>query len=454
MQLLSIVVLTRTHGLSLSFLTIGLSSGIFLNFKIVRDVHYLYAPLDAEWKAEEEVFHKNWAATDEQFYPGKDVLRRKGLYLIVTSKDGGSILRRDQAQDFLVLLDWIATENFTTPEGIRYNYRDICLQFQNDCFTNSHARFVADIYSKSDQRKFNITYPKFYSEYSTEPIDMMNTIGGATLDSNGNVKAAEAWMILYQLKQHSERMMELSSHFEQAISERIKSDRIPTHLLNVYYFHSQTFDLELAAENRRVAPRFSLTFAILVTFSVLCTFNIRWLDIGGVKTPVIDWVLSKPGMGVVGVVATLMAIISATGLLLIFDVKFVDMCTVMPFLSLTIGIDDTFLMLAAWHETDRKASVEDRIEASMRHAAVSISITSLTDTLAFLIGAITPLPAVLYFCYYSAAAIAFIFLYSMTIFVAFLSLQGRWEEQCRNSTFYVETKALDSYEKASSLERL
>lgn len=65
------------------------------------------------------------------------------------------------------------------------------------------------------------------------------------------------------------------------------------------------------------------------------------------KIPLVDWVrpmgitynefkvLSKPWMGVVGVVSALMAIISSTGLLLLFDVKFVDMCTVMPFLSLS-----------------------------------------------------------------------------------------------------------------------
>ncbi|KAK5971626.1 SSD domain-containing protein, partial [Trichostrongylus colubriformis] len=58
-----------------------------------------------------------------------------------------------------------------------------------------------------------------------------------------------------------------------------------------------------------------------------------------------------------------------------------------------IGIDDSFLMLAAWHETPRHLKVEDRIGLSMRHAAVSISITTLTDALAFLIGAIAPLPA-------------------------------------------------------------
>jgi hypothetical protein len=54
-----------------TILTVILSTGILRNFHIVRGVHYLYAPLEAEWKGEEEVFHHNWARTDEQFYPGK-----------------------------------------------------------------------------------------------------------------------------------------------------------------------------------------------------------------------------------------------------------------------------------------------------------------------------------------------------------------------------------------------
>jgi hypothetical protein len=45
------------------------------------------------------------------------------------------------------------------------------------------------------------------------------------------------------------------------------------------------------------------------------------------------------------------------------------------------------------------------------------------------------MPAVKYFSYYSAAAICFVYLYTMTIFVAIMVLQGRWELDNRHSVF-------------------
>ncbi|XGW19715.1 hypothetical protein V3C99_003508, partial [Haemonchus contortus] len=253
--------------------------------------------------------------------------------------------------------------------------------------------------------------------------------------------------------------------FENLVARAIEAGEAPGPLLDIYYFHSDTFDQELANENRRITPMFSITFSVLIIFSILCSFNIKWICLpSGIISDspltilVIDWVLSKPLMGVVGVVSALLAIISSTGLLLFLGVTFVDMCTVMPFLSLTIGIDDSFLMLAAWHETPRHLKVHERIGLSMRHAAVSISITTLTDALAFLIGAIAPLPAlplteysvqVKYFCFYSCAAIIFIFLYCLTMFVACLALQGRLEERNANSLFMRPVKDLARLEKLS-----
>ncbi|EGT46451.1 hypothetical protein CAEBREN_21351 [Caenorhabditis brenneri] len=442
-----------------SCITICLSMGIILNFTIVRGVNYLYAPLNATWKSEEAVFGENWAKDDDHFYPGKDILRRQGIYLIVNAKDGGDVLRQDHAKDFLKILEWISTVKLISSAGRIYTYKDVCLHFQNDCFSNTHAKLLADIYSKNHQNSmFNITYPVYRSTYATEPIDISKVLGNVTLDLDGHVETASAWMILYQLKAFGPGKGQLSRDFEDGLAEKIQKGETPSELLNLYYFHSATFDEELEKENRRLTPKFSITFSVLIVFAILSTFTIKFVTFktekGTNRYPVIDWVLSKPLLGICGVLVTLCAIVSSTGLLMLLGVTFVDMCTVMPFLSLTIGIDDTFLMLAAWHETDRNLPYEKRIEKSMRHAAVSISITSLTDALAFLIGSIAPLPAVMYFCYYSSAAICFIFLYCLTMFVAVLALQGKREQELRHSVTGGKTMDLDDYESSTSHQLL
>ena len=50
-------------------------------------------------------------------------------------------------------------------------------------------------------------------------------------------------------------------------------------------------------------------------------------------------------------------------------------------------------------------------------AAVSITITSLTDFLSFAVGMYTTLPAVRWFCLYSALGIAFTYFYYLTFFI-------------------------------------
>ena len=55
-------------------------------------------------------------------------------------------------------------------------------------------------------------------------------------------------------------------------------------------------------------------------------------------------------------------------------------------LILGIGIDDLFILISAWRYTSTKLSVEERTGQTLQSAAVSITITSITDALAFAIG--------------------------------------------------------------------
>ncbi|EDS37708.1 conserved hypothetical protein [Culex quinquefasciatus] len=92
-----------------------------------------------------------------------------------------------------------------------------------------------------------------------------------------------------------------------------------------------------------------------------------------------------------------------------------------------IGIDDTFVMLAAWRRTSVKLSVPERMGHMMSEAAVSITITSLTDMLSFWIGIACPFPSVQIFCTYSGLAVCFTYLWHVTFFAACMAVSGHCE---------------------------
>ena len=73
-----------------------------------------------------------------------------------------------------------------------------------------------------------------------------------------------------------------------------------------------------------------------------------------------------------------------------------------------------------------------RFGFTLKHAGVAITITSITDLLAFGIGATTILPAMQSFCIYAAIGIFVIYLTMVSFFYAFFSLDQRRIEAVRN----------------------
>ena len=72
-----------------------------------------------------------------------------------------------------------------------------------------------------------------------------------------------------------------------------------------------------------------------------------------------------------------------------------------------------------------RLGVEERIGLAMKHSGVAITITSLTDLLAFGIGATSVLPALGNFCAYASLGIFAVFLQMASFFLAWLVIDQR-----------------------------
>ncbi|KAA0702921.1 Patched domain-containing protein 3 RND-type protein RNDEu-3 [Triplophysa tibetana] len=95
-------------------------------------------------------------------------------------------------------------------------------------------------------------------------------------------------------------------------------------------------------------------------------------------------------------------------------------------------------------KTKVKEEVEDRLAETYKEAAVSITITTLTDVMSFYIGLLTPFGSVQSFCMYTSTAILFCYIFNITFFGACLALNGRREKGNKHWLTCMKVPEVDS----------
>ncbi|XP_058058482.1 patched domain-containing protein 3-like [Anopheles bellator] len=138
-----------------------------------------------------------------------------------------------------------------------------------------------------------------------------------------------------------------------------------------------------------------------------------------------SWTEFRVILGSVGLMSVGMGFISGCGIVAALGVSYGPVHTSLPFLLMGLGVDDMFVMMACYRKV-RKANPDlplaKRMGLMLHHAGASITVTSLTDIVAFVVGSITVIPSLQSFCIYAAAGVFMMFLFVITFFVAIFTL--------------------------------
>ncbi|XP_059056673.1 NPC1-like intracellular cholesterol transporter 1 [Achroia grisella] len=230
----------------------------------------------------------------------------------------------------------------------------------------------------------------------------------------GNLVGTEDWVSV-PLAMWESKFIELMQNFSQNLTD-----------INLYYEAGRSFaDISGEAMFKEIDKLF-LGIILMFLYIQFALSRFNWLEI-------------RLTLGSVGLLCIGMAYITTISWCSIMGISFGPVHSSLPFLLMGLGIDDMFVMYASWKnlsENESKKSLPIKVGLMLEHAGVSIVITSFTDIVALLIGAITILPSLKSFCIYAAIGVFFIFCYSVTFYVAIFTLDIRRIQDNRNGILF------------------
>ena len=314
-----------------------------------------------------------------------------------------------------------------TWEGSAYTYSDHCYRTGAECYETNVLSPFASAAGWDTQAEIDAALsasPIINQDGSKMYLEAV--AGGLTFNSASAPTGAVALSATFLFKNNEELVK------GNMVDD--KGDAFDTELIKIFA------DAPAGFETSYVTDRsFGDEFGGAISSDLLKLQIALFLILAYAATTLSKWNLgcvgSRVGVTCAGIVSIGMAIASSYGLCAYFGLFFSPLMNVLPFLLLGIGVDDMFVIVNAYDNEVSRDPVE-RMAQSLRSSGMSITVTSLTDVVAFLIGSSTSLPALRNFCFYAAFGIFFDYLYQVTFFTAFLSLDERRKANNKGDCFF------------------
>lgn len=257
----------------------------------------------------------------------------------------------------------------------------------------------------------------FMSKVYGYPFEPDAYLGGITRDSDGRIVSARAALHTWITKNHMNKTLVVDVGtgemvdteglaWEMALVEAVQEEDIPGIHVHVHAAYS---------------------FGDVSAKTIIG--DIKWVACGWAALIVYVLVtLGRPGPALVGLFCVALAVVGAYGTCSAVGIPHGPLNNVLPILLIGLGVDDMYVISNAW-ETSGNVKLLERAGRALQHAGVAVTVTSLSDAVAFLVGATTKVPALRWFCVYAAVGVMTVYILQATVFVAALTVDQKYREK-------------------------
>ena len=293
-----------------------------------------------------------------------------------------------------------------TMPGLKSNSTSSCLIVNPLEIFDFKEENLVNISEKVTRAERNITWrmrnglPVVYN--------MGRLFGGVTRTKDVILDAGAFQMTYYIRDPESDEEFNEVMDWEKRFIETLSSHKDKMSCWNLFYSAGRSLDDAISESAGADTLLVSITFALMMSFA--CTM------LGKFRNPLTGHSL----LACAGVFAVILGILAGFGLAMFAGTRFLSMVGVLPFLVIGIGIDDIFIIV---DELDRHKpqDVPETIKLVMANSGPTITMTTVTDLVAFAVSTSTSFPAIRYFCVYAALSVTFAYVMIVTFFVAMMT---------------------------------
>ena len=210
-----------------------------------------------------------------------------------------------------------------------------------------------------------------------------NRMFGDANRRHGSIIDAKALQLVYLIRDPSdEDENEKVLQWEKTFIDKTSSLVGALSCFEVHYSSERSLDDAIAESSGSDVSLVSITFTLMISFACVM--------LGKFFNPLTGHTL----LANAGVFAVALGILAGFGVAMWCRVPFVSMVGILPFLVLGIGIDDMFIMVDELDRQPRELSKVDTIKAVMKRSGATVTMTTMTDLVAFAVSASTSFPAI------------------------------------------------------------